>query len=432
MTTSTPNTRSRICFLAVLVVLAMCLPAALQAETPVDVISKEEIEQQGVTSIADILRNGTINANMRLRYEGVDQDGKPENANALTGRLRMGYTTGTIRGFHGLVELEAITDIGDDRYDSTQNGRDQFPVVADPEDAEFNQAYLGWAGGADLSVKLGRQRIIMNNARVIGNVGFRQNEQTFDAITFKAKPHGKLDLTGGFIDNANRIFGEHNPTPARANTDLNMIYLNLTHACSAGNFSLYYTGIENEDNPLVSHRNIGLRFSGGHDINSKAKLLYTAEYIDQSDYADAPSSVDAEYILGEVGLTAKKVTYKVGYEMLGGDGVYGFATPLATGHAFNGWTDKFLSTPATGIDDLYVSVSGKIKGWKVLGAFHDFSANEGDLDHGSETGVLIAKKFAKGLYGVSAKYAMYDADNHATDTSKLWVALDINLKRKIK
>jgi hypothetical protein len=414
--------------LTALVVLLLCFPMAVQAESPVSVISKDEIETQEITSIADMLRNGTVNANMRLRYEGVDQDGFDSNATALTGRLRLGYRTAILRGFSAFAELEAVTDLGGDRYNSTANGHGEYPVVADPDDAEINQAYLAWAGVEKISVIGGRQRIKLNNDRIIGNVGFRQNEQTFDAITFTAKPGAKLGITGGFIDRANRIFGEHNPDEFKANTDLNMIFLNLTHACSAGEFDLYYTGIEFDDSPAASHQNIGLRFSGSHAFNDTAKLLYTAEYVDQSDYADAPTTVDAEYILGEIGVKAKKVTYKVGYEMLGGDGVYGFATPLATLHAFNGWTDKFLDTPATGIDDLYFLVTGKVRGWKLLGVYHDFAANDGDLDHGSELGFLVAKKF-KDFYGVSAKYAVYDADFHLTDTSKLWVALDINLKR---
>jgi hypothetical protein len=48
----------------------------------------------------------------------------------------------------------------------------------------------------------------------------------------------------------------------------------------------------------------------------------------------------------EVGTTVASVNVKVGYELLGSDnGEYGFATPLATLHKFNGWADQFLGTP---------------------------------------------------------------------------------------
>ena len=48
-----------------------------------------------------------------------------------------------------------------------------------------------------------------------------------------------------------------------------------------------------------------------------------------------------------------------GYEVLGADNGVGFATPLATGHKFQGWADKFLTTPGDGIEDVYI-------GWRPL------------------------------------------------------------------
>ena len=43
---------------------------------------------------------------------------------------------------------------------------------------------------------MGRQRIILNNARFIGNAGFRQNEQTFDAVRLEARPIDHVDQRG--------------------------------------------------------------------------------------------------------------------------------------------------------------------------------------------------------------------------------------------
>jgi len=51
------------------------------------------------------------------------------------------------------------------------------------------------------------------------------------------------------------------------------------------------------------------------------------------------------------------LTGLVGYEVLEGNGAIGFATPLATLHAFNGWADMFLTTPANGLKDLYFRAS---------------------------------------------------------------------------
>ncbi|MFT5806450.1 MAG: hypothetical protein ACI9LG_000713 [Moritella dasanensis] len=48
-------------------------------------------------------------------------------------------------------------------------------------------------------------------------------------------------------------------------------------------------------------------------------------------------------------------------------GDYGFATPLATLHKFNGWSDQFLNTPTQGLADLYLSVSSKVAGGSAAG-----------------------------------------------------------------
>ena len=115
----------------------------------------------------------------RLRYESVSQDGL-EDANAVTLRARLGYETPAWRGFRALAELEGVVQLTDD-FNDTVNGHTAYAVVPDPEAFELNRLQIAWSGAEGRSVVLGRQRIVLGNARFIGNVGFRQNEQTFDA-----------------------------------------------------------------------------------------------------------------------------------------------------------------------------------------------------------------------------------------------------------
>jgi len=177
------------------------------------------------------------------------------------------------------------------------------------------------------------------------------------------------------------------------------------------------------DAPDASHQDLGLRFSGSHAFSDSTELLYTGEYAKQSDYADGDSIIDADYQLAEFGMTSHAVTFKAGYEVLGGDCAYAFAAPLATLHAHNGWTDKFLlGTPPDGLEDLYFLVTGEVKGWKLLGAYHDFTADEGGKNYGKELRFLVARKFRK-FYTASFMYASYSADSWATDTDKFWLTL---------
>jgi hypothetical protein len=372
--------------------------------------------------ITGALTGGKVSFDLRYRYERVDQDGDPRNAEASTARLRLGYTTGTYRGLSALAEFEGTWHVGADTYDSTANGRTDYPVVADPEDSELNQAYLAYQGPRSFVIKLGRQRIKLDNSRFIGNVGWRQNEQTFDAVTFVGKLTDKTRLTLAYLNNVNRIFGEHHPDSSLADLDVAVPLIHVSHEFPCGTLTGYAHFLEIEDAPATSHRNVGLRFTGRRELSDELDLLYAAEYADQSDYEDAPSSVDAEYQWLEVGVRFRKYTVQLGYEVLGGDGTYGFATPLATLHAFNGWTDKFLTTPADGLEDLYVLAARNVKRWKLAGVYHDFSADNGSADYGDELGFLATRKF-KEHYGVGFKYATYGADDYVTDTDKLWVWL---------
>lgn len=376
-------------------------------------------------TITEAIKNGTPNVDLRYRFEGVDQDGIAEDASASTIRVRVGYRTGTWRGWQAFGELEGVDAVGSDRYDSTANGRTSFPTVPDPEDAEVNQAYVAYKGLKNTVFKLGRQRIKLDNDRFVGNVGWRQNEQTFDAYTLVRKFGEKTTLTVSQINNANRIFGEHHPDSARADLDLNMQVAHAAHVFGFGTLTGYAHFIENEEAPVASHRNLGLRFVGKRSFSDNAALLYTGEYANQSDHADAPSTVDADYTFVELGVGLEPVTVKLGYELLGGDGVYGFQTPLATLHAFNGWTDKFLSaTPAEGLEDIYLLVVGKCQGWKLVGVYHEFAADEGGADYGDEFGFMAARTFKK-HYSVGFKYASYGADSFATDTDKFWITLQV-------
>ena len=133
-------------------------------------------------------------------------------------------------------------------------------------------------------------------------------------------------------------------------------------------------------------------------------------------------SFDANYYNLEGGVKFKGVTAKLGLEVLEADDDKGiaFSTPLATLHKFQGFADKFLNTPGTGIEDTYASVFTKILGAKVGVIYHDFEAEEGSADYGDEIDLVVAKQVHKNVH-VLLKYANYNADDFGTDTQKAWL-----------
>src|SRR4029453_10173139 len=110
-----------------------------------------------------------------------------------------------------------------------------------------------------------------------------------------------------------------------------------------------------------STKTYGARFAGGQPAG-KVKPAYGASYAKQTEWADNPLDFDLDYKFAEGSVTWKQFTLGVGAEIMEGNGVKGFTTPLATLHKFQGWADKFLATPVNGLEDKYVNLGYLKKG----------------------------------------------------------------------
>ncbi|MEE9502994.1 MAG: alginate export family protein [Candidatus Aminicenantaceae bacterium] len=375
-------------------------------------------------TLGDAASKGKVSVDLRYRFELVDQDGFEKNAEASTLRLRLGYTTKEFYGFSIHVDMETIQVVGRERYNSTDNGKTEYPVVADPPDSELNRAYLDFTGVDETLFRLGRQRIKMDNDRFIGNVGWRQNEQTFDAFTVSNTSLVNTKLTFHYIRNVNRIFGEHHSK--LGNTRLNGYVFHGKYTFSLGNAIAYVHFFDYRHEPEKSHQNYGLRFDGGYDLSQSTKLLYQAEFATQHDYKDGAVKINANYLLLELGCDWNKLKIQAGYEKLGGDGIYGFSTPFATLHKFNGWADKFITTPDNGLVDKYIHLGYPVdimgRSLVLKASFHSFNSDSGSIKYGSEIDLLVQMDIWED-FNVLVKYAGYNAKDYATNTHKFWIAL---------
>ena len=376
-------------------------------------------------SLAESLKQGEVDIDLRYRYEWVEEDGFDRNANASTIRLRLGYTTPSFRGLFSRAEFQGNFSLGND-YNSTENGRTQFPVVTDPQDSNFSQLLVGYRLHEKNEFKLGRQVIVLDNERFFGPVGWRQLYQTFDAVSARSGHFENVTLTYAYLGNVIRVFGEHHPDDTRAETDQDSHLFHAAWDSGVGRLVGYVHLLDFPDNEPASHRNLGARFSGKREFE-RWHLVYEGEYADQSSYRDGDSAIDAQYTHLVGGAGCPSGTLKLGYELLGGDGSSAFQTPFATLHTFNGWADKFLSTPSAGLQDLYLSLDGKFKGIQWAAIQHDFSPDSGSAGYGSELDLLVTRTWNE-KYTAAVKYADYSADGDATgaqasDTRKFWLWL---------
>ncbi|MDH5592699.1 MAG: hypothetical protein OEY48_07615, partial [Gammaproteobacteria bacterium] len=184
----------------------------------------------------------------------------------------------------------------------------------------------------------------------------------------------------------------------------------------------YLLEYESEVYKTKSSKTLGLRLNGAQAVNDDWKVVYTAEYAKQDDYKSGTMD-DQNYYLAELGAKYKGWLAKVSYEMQQGDGTDSFKTLLGTNHAFQGWADMFLSTPAQGLEDIYFTVVGNVLGAKLVAVYHDFETDKGGLDAGDELDLLLQKTFKK-HYTVGIKYSDYNADDEyaaTVDTEKFWL-----------
>ncbi|MBI5429763.1 MAG: alginate export family protein [Nitrosomonadales bacterium] len=398
--------------------------------------------------IAEALAGGKTSANVQLRHENVKNPGKaaPNSADASTVRLRLGYETGTFSGFSAMVEAESVTALGGKSYDSKATGAtaNGYAVAPDPEATEMNQAYLSYSSiPASTNVKWGRQRLILDNARFIGNVGWRQNEQTYDALTLVNASLPDTRITAAYLANVNRIFSDNAASKTSGafagNHKMSSRLLNVSYKGWGFAELVGYGYMLNYDASTAftasSTNTYGLRMNGNSQVD-EYKLLYTAEYASQSDANNNPTQFKASYLFVEGGVDITSAVFKLGYEVLGADTgattkassaatTKSFSTPLATLHAFNGWADMFLVTPTQGLKDIYVSAGTTLAGIKMAAAYHDFSADKSTAtigDYGTEWNLMAAKNFGKS-YVIGAKYAIYKTQNAAigANTNKLWL-----------
>lgn len=357
---------------------------------------------------------------LRLRQERVDDAAFARDANAVTLRARLGYRWLFGSGWQVQLAGEHVQPLFGERYNSTANGEVHYPVVLDPKSTQLSRAFVAYSG-EQMIASVGRQLVQLDNQRFFGNSGWRQNEQTFDALALEYRL-GTTRLGYIWLDRVNRIHGHDHPNPALRAWDLNGHLITARRDTVLGTLGGYAYLVENRTVAVHSTYTTGLRWTGDQQLGAGI-LGWSVEYARQRDWRNNPLQINASYHLLEPTWAWRGLLVKAGWEVLGGDGQHAFATPYATLHAFNGWADRFGATPADGLDDRYVGISGKLGkgGWLVVQ--HDYRADRGGASYGREVDVSFAYPLHDGLTGL-VKVADYHSRGFGSSTRKLWLSLD--------
>jgi hypothetical protein len=353
----------------------------------------------------EALTGGKVGFTARARYENRD-DEVAGSADQTTLRTTLSYKTGAFHGFKGFIKFKDVRDLGGD-------------ATFDLEDTDVEEGYIEYSNDTT-TAKLGKQVLTYRGApfhRFIGNVLWRQNWQVFDAFSITNTSLKDTKLSYAYVDKRQFI--------NLVDQEMDSHFFNVQYSgLPFGKLEGYAYLNEFEEIEALSTKTFGLRLSGAKAVNDEAKVIYTAEFATQDDYGNGTMADSQNYMLGELGVKYKGWLAKFSYELKEGDGTSSFLTPLGTNHAFQGWADQYLAGGPNnlGIEDMYVTVVGKVLGAKLVMAYHDYETDEGSDDLGDEFNILLAKKFAK-HYTLGVKYADFDGGDvgSTADEERFWV-----------
>jgi len=379
-----------------------------------------------------ILDNIKVSGEIRPRYEMVDEDNPKPNANALTNRLVLGvggdlFGTDWLSGYAEMTDIHALNP---GNYDGKDGRGNPNSVVVDPVQTRLTQSYVD-VKYKKTKLRYGRQMFNIDNLRFIGAVAWRQMPQTYDATTIFDSSIEGLDLMASYVTKSNGVGYE----------SVNNSDIGILHAKYKAMDALTVTGygylVENLGDTY------GIALTGAPKISDTLTLNYRAEYAMMGDAAmtDNPTptqeNTDADYYNLELGMSMSGILAGINYEVQSGDSDTTdgenntFTTPYGTNHKFNGFADKFLTTPTQGLVDANIMLGYKSKEMGVLKAiYHDFSSDVDSVDYGTEMDLVYVRAIpgVKNVTGL-LKYADYSADSSqtgslGTDTQKFWVQLD--------
>jgi hypothetical protein len=440
----------------------------------------------------DAIKTGKNMTSFRLRYEHVEQDGlQPTNytnaantanptanrelkdADGITLRSLVGWQTAPYQNFSFAVQFINVSKLDDSFNDGTngfringatnQNSKIEYAKIVDPDFTDINQAYIDWTGVKNTRVRLGRQAVNLDNVRFIGDIAFRQVMQVFDGISVFNKTITDTEVFLAHFEEVTQI------TTVQRGGDVDIA--NIRYRISPTEFLVGYGYLSNMDElgygnawfgagtlnnngranltADQSNKTFGVRLDGTHPFNPNFRAHYTAEYAKQTDYSGGDKRIDAHYYKLGGGLGWDNFNMRIDQELLSSnDNLYAFQTPYGTNHLFQGWVDKFLATPRSGIKDTFVTATYRYDDFLFFADYHvinsdeDFNtvgggASRNGNQYGKEWNAAVTYNVNKNIM-TKLEYGKFTEDDHyaatpnvannvagnrgrVRDTEKLWL-----------
>jgi len=281
------------------------------------------------------------------------------------------------------------TSIQDIRIWGEQNPRSTNGTI------QILEAFVEPVLAKNLSVRIGRQRILYDNQRLFAENNWRQSSRAHDAVRFMYyTPQLQTDLIGAFNQSSDRTFETDYAPVGFTNYKVLMVHF-LKYKLSD---QLILTTINASDGYQDAgnvHKTHYRFTSGGRIEYVRNKLYLTVAGYYQYGKNASRQKISAYYYQPEIKYNpVKPLTFRLGAEVLSGDNgskanqTFNSFVPLyGANHRFMGSMDYFTSIPGSlnnaGLVDFYLFTYYTVRKKITLRAdFHSFHSQNNFVDAG--------------------------------------------------
>ncbi len=214
--------------------------------------------------------------------------------------------------------------------------------------SSIHEAWAEIGLGEQFALKLGRQEVIYDNARIFGNVDWAQQARSHDLALLKWKPSEPASLHAGFAFNqqSERVFGTVYDLDNYKT--LQYLWFNYRLANTALSFLFLNNGMQFQPDKTVFSQTTGLRATRSANL-----FDFSGSFYYQGGKDAQNRRLNAWYLSAEALYPFhENWTARAGFEWLSGTDETDMATPgfdenhsftpfYGTNHAFNGHMDYF-------------------------------------------------------------------------------------------
>lgn len=363
---------------------------------------------------------------VRLRHADL-KDGEVDGQ-AQSALIRLNLDSSWTSNLSTFIELDYVETGSEDEHSDGVRFNGQ-PAIPDVPGFDLNQVLVQY-DFTNGQIKLGRQKINLDNQRHVGAMSFWQNEQTFDAARVDLNWLSSSQFNYIYIANANRISGDdadenldpsdinfaqfagRRPPPALGDHEHNTHLLRAEfNEWDYSKLNVYSYIVDNKDVPLTSANTVGASYAFKYKPTTIQYRVEAEAAIQKR--TEAPTEPTLPYYRFDIGVGIKSFEVSWRYEQLASKNGIPFFSVLGSLHEFQGWGDRLNAPPANGLEDKSFRITWRKAPWKIDARYHRFDEESGSQDLGEEFDMDITYKFLK-KHSFMLRFADYQANENTS------------------